>query len=224
MTYASYAGHDIVSGVITLPYWGCLVADVGFTVFDQIDLQGSLIIGDMKYESAVYRSSGYAGSRTARLVGGAGGWRKPVPSQGYYQESGVQASMVLRDCAAAVGERVMLAQDRSVGPHWAREAAVASRTLRQIAGLQWWVDAAGTTQVGSRTLVSQITSAFDVLMRTGGKGTVTIATEQLADWTPGRTFALPDSSTLSTISTVIITLGEGGKSRLEVMTVGSEND
>lgn len=224
MSFATYAGADIVSGNITIPYWGALSADIGLTVTDAVSLTGSLIVGDLKFECAVFRSSGFAGSRTARLVGGYGGWRKNVPTQGYALSSGVQASLVLNDCAKSVGERILVTTDRSLGQQWAREEAPASRTLKQIAGIEWWVDSTGLTRTGARTLTTQITSPFDVLSRMGGKGTVTVSTEVYSDWTPGRTFLIPGDSTPLTISAIILTLGEGGKARLEILTSGSENE
>ena len=224
MSFATYAGADIVSGSITIPYWGAISADVGFTVTDKVNLTDSLVVGDLNYKCTVFRSSEFGGSRTARLVGGYGGWRKNVTTQGYALSSGVLASLVLKDCANAVGEQIEVSVDRPLGQQWAREEAPASRTLKQIAGIEWWVDPSGVTHTGARTLTTQITSPFDVLSRTGGKGTITIATEVYADWTPGRTFLVPGSDTPVTISAVILTLGEGGKARLEVLTYGAENE
>ena len=224
MSFSSYAGADIISGSITIPYWGAISADVGFTTTSSVNLTGTLIIGDLSYKCTVFRSSEFGGSRTARLVGGYGGWRKNIPTQGYNLSSGVKASLVLGDCANIVGEQVTVVTDRSLGQQWAREEAPASRTLKQIAGIEWWVEPSGVTRVGPRTNLTQITSPFEVLARTGGKGTVTIATEIYADWTPGRTFLIPGSATPVTISAVILTLGEGGKARLEVLTYGAENE
>jgi len=64
----------------------------------------------------------------------------------------------------------------------------------------WWSDFDGIVQSKARD-VSPIASEFTLMDIDRSSGKYTIATDALADWTPGRTFATPAAS--GTISRVM---------------------
>lgn len=212
--FASLAGRRVVSGRITIPYYGIWVADVILSVADTIPTQTTLTVADLTLQCAIYRQISFAGSRSARVVGGFGGWRQQVPAQGY--QTGVLLSTVLRDAATAVGEKIKVTTDKTL-PAFTREAAPASRLLRLLAGPTWYVDSAGTTQVGPRA-TSTVTSPFNVTDWSGGKGRFRVASEKLTDWQPGATFSTPVINTMQTVGMTEIEMTNDGQLRLTVLT------
>lgn len=215
--FADLNGHRIISGSITIPYYGTWSGDVVLALSDQLTNPAVVTFADITLTGAIWRQFAFTSSRSARLVGGAGGWSQPVPAIAYNNPGGVAMSMVLGDVAALVGETIKIAQDAVVGPTFVREAAPAARTLRQLAGINWWVDPSGITQIGPRTNLTPITTDFQATEYSGGKGQFKIATEHPADWMPGRTFSNEVVTTTQTIDTVTHTFTNDGQHRLEVL-------
>lgn len=214
--FAALNGRRIISGSVTFPYYGAWVADVTLSVSDTIPTLSTLTLEDLTLSCAVYRQFSFAGSRSARLVGGFGGWRKQIPAQAYQNSGGIKASLLLGDAASLVGEKVNVVSDQTVGSIFVREAAPAQRLLRQVAGSIWWIDAKGTTQVGPRS-GSAIISSFTVITWSGAKGKFEIATEKLSDWMPGQTFTSPTVTATQTIGSTTIAIDNDGQLRLTVL-------
>lgn len=212
-------GRRIVSGRITMPYYGAWVADVTIAVADVLPLASVLAFGDLTLTGTVYRMASFSGSRSARIVGGAAGWRKTIKAQGYSNPAGVRASLVLGDAAAAVGETVNLASDFIVGKAYVRETAPAERLLRQLAGPTWWIDPAGVTQIGTRAS-GAITSPFLINDWSGGKGWFSVSTEKISDWMPGRSFSNSNVSNPQQIGMVTFLADNDGKLRVNVLSDG----
>jgi len=215
--YSSANGARVTLTSLAIPFYGAWVADV--TVASPTPLAGdvTLKIGNLSLIGAVVRQQVFAQLLTARLVGGHGGWGKQVAARAYANPLGVPLSMILRDVAGEVGEKVKLAADRSAGLFFVREAGPASRVLRQLAGALWWVDAAGVTQIGARPSKA-ITSAATVAAYDGGKGWLSVATEDLSSWAPGATFKSPTVPDGITIGHVRLATANDGKQRIEVLT------
>lgn len=215
--WAAFAGSRIVSGSILIPLYGTWVADIHFADETAIpSTPSALTAGDLALVGTSVRSAGFAGARSARVVGGSGGWRHDVQARAY--GFGPTASMVLSDAATEVGERVVVAADRSLGSQWTREPGPASRVLLMLAGSLWWMDSAGTTQVGTLRSPALITSPFVVMSRSGASGHVQIGTDTLADWMPGRTFIAPTIATPLTVRMVRHHFDRDGVARTEVLT------
>lgn len=215
--FASLNGQPTADVSLTVPLYGAWVADVTLTAATAIGPGPvALTIGPLTLAGAVYRADVFAGRAKARLVAGFGGWQKVIPAQAYQSPSGVLLSHVLGDAAMAVGEKVNVQTDGPVGAFFVRETAPASRTLKQLAGSLWWIDATGTTQIGPRPGLG-ILSDFQVIDYDPATKTFVVATEALADWVPGATFTSPTVPTMQTISAVILTSGGSGQLRLEVV-------
>jgi len=215
-SWASYAGARIVSGSVLIPLYGAMTADVHFADVTAVpSVASTLTVGDLIMAGTAVRTAGFAGARSARLVGGAGGWRRDVLARAY--DVGVTVSMVLGDAATEVGELVAVTTDRSLG-QWVREPGPASRVLAMLAGSSWWINAAGVTQVGTPRSALPITSPFVVMSRDGASGLVQIATDTFADWMPGRTFVAPTISTPLTVKMVRHHFDREGIARTEVLT------
>jgi hypothetical protein len=219
--FASANGLRSTSSSISIPYYGLWVADVELAPDAVLAGSVELQIGNLTMRGAVLRTKPFAGSTSARIIGGAGGWGKTITLDPYRLASGVPLSLVLRDAARACGETVKLANDRNLGEFFTPERGPAGRLLRQLGGEQWWIDtsadSAGVTQVGPRP-TSKIKSAATVADYSGGKGWLSVATEDLAAWVPGATFSGNTVTTAITVGAVRIASGEDGVLRLEVLT------
>lgn len=217
-------GQRVVSGSVSIPMYGTWVADVVLANPDDIATSCVLTIGDLELHGTVFRMASFSGSRSARIVGGAGGWRNVLPERGYSQLGGILASLVLQDAAREAGESIVIDSDHIIGPLWAREGGKkAEATLRLITGGQWWIDPAGVTQTGVRN-ASIIGSTFTAVAWSGGKGQFEIATEVYADWMPGRTFNASTIGTVQTISMVRYEATNEGKIRLIILSTASQTD
>lgn len=220
MTFATLNGQRIVSGSVNVPYYGLWSGDVVLSVASPIPTSVTLVIGDLSMVGFVYRSASFTASRSARIVGGFGGWRKTIPSQSYQSNGGINMSLVLRDAAALCGEQINVAQDQNVGTSFTRESAPAERLLRLMAGPEWYVDPKGVTQVALRPS-GRITSPFNIIDWSGAKGRFEVATENYTDWLPGRSFLNSNISVAQAIGMTTYTLENDGKLRLSVLSSGA---
>lgn len=220
--FASLADSRIVSAHVTIPAYGCCVGDVRLAEDDALPAGPlTLTLGNLSLVCSVVRQGPFAGTRSARVVGGFGGWKEPVTPRFYGLTSGVSLSTVLRDAAAEVGESIAIAaaDDRSVGPFFVRAAGPASRVLAALVGREgWYVDAAGVTRLGDRPQ-TPVPSEFDI-PSPGYRpelGLVTIATEDPASWQPGAVFEHELLDVPLQVSSASFVLAANGRMRVEVM-------
>ncbi len=215
--FATLAGARIVAGSIVIPIYGAWSGDVSLATDGPISDQPQLVLGNLEMKGAVYRQAPFVGARQVRLVAGAGGWRKEVLAKQYALAGGVKLGMILGDAAQEVGERVNVPTDTIVGTGYAREKAPASRVLRQLAGANWYIDPEGVTQIAAWP-ARKVPSPFSVEAFDGGRGLVTIATEDYASWLPGCTFTAPTLEGTLTNCGVTYRFDGSGTFRLEVLT------
>lgn len=213
--YASLGGQRIIEGEILIPLVGMVEADVVLALPDTIPQQPTITWGNLSLKAAVVRMASFSGSRSARLVGGFGGWRTTLEPRAWQN---VSVSQVLSSTAAECGEKVAVppAFDRSLSSYFRTGNATAGQVLFALAGPNWYVDGAGVTNVGPRPSVT-IGSQFDVLSYSGGKGLFEVGTEDPASWLPGNVFSTPVVTTPQTISAVRLRMVREGTVRLHVL-------
>jgi hypothetical protein len=224
--YASLNGVRIVSASLSTPLYGAWVGDFMLATDAPIATTANIKIDGLSLAGSVVRSAPFAGARTARVVGGAGGWSRALASKSYYLAGGVPLSMVLRDVASEVGETLNLAVlSGTVGSYYTIAAGMlGAEVLAALAGPQWWIDAAGVTQVRARPS-SPILSQYDVIERDGGRGLYEVATETLQDWVPGNTFVpIKGTTGTATISLARVDISNEGKARVHVLAEGAANE
>ena len=214
--FASLNGFRIARASVLVPYYGIWTADVQLDSAQALAGAVSLVLGNLTLQGSVYRADSFAGVTYARLVGGAGGWMKEVPSATYDNPVGVRLATVLYDVATLVGEKVNIVADSLIGLAYVREKAPAQRVLRQLAGAVWFIDPKGVTQISSR-VATKITSQFTVIERDAGRGLLDIATEDYASWMPANTFSSPLVPATQTISATRFDMDNGGELRLKVL-------
>lgn len=217
-SWANVDGDMVTSGRLTVPYSGLWVADLALSDETAISGAVTLYVGDLALKGYVFRGGPFTGSFSARLFGGFGGWRKKVTPRAYYSPVGLALSTILGDVAIEVGEQVQIDADVTIGNRFVRELGPAARVLRQIAGPTWWCDpASGKTVVGKRP-ATVIKSDFTVEHYHRSEGRLSIASEVLKDWMPGRSFTAPTISTPKIISSASFTFSTEGRARIEVLT------
>lgn len=213
--FASFADERAITVEVCMPRYGLWSADVVLASSAPIPSVASpLVIGDLTLLGTVFRAASFAGARSARVVGGYGGWDNSVPAQDY-RGANVRVSTVLRDAATAVGEKIQIDMTDSALGRFTRANGPASRVLRLISGDSWWVAPDGVTHAGPRP-GGPITSEYQVINWGGRTGRFQIATEHIADWLPGRTFTAPADG-VQTIGYTEISMTNQGKLRLEVL-------
>lgn len=217
--FAELASHRLVDGLITHAYHGAWKADVVLDGEHELAAGPlTLTAGTLRLVGAVLRSSPYQGRTSASIVGGRGGWRETIGPKPYKLASGVKLSLVVGDAAREVGELVRVDTDAALGDFWVRMRGPAQRTLglaTSSARLGWYVDADGTTVIGTRAS-SPITSPFELVSVDAARGACVVASEALGDWTPGRTFTSPRWAGTHVVGAVTHSIGSG-KIRTEVL-------
>lgn len=198
--FATLSGVPVTGLHLVVPAVGIWHADV--TLATAIDVPGpqTLLLSGSTWIGSVTRAVDFSGQRQVRLVGGQGGWRKPVPALEYQSNVGVPTQTVLADAAAFVQEVppvIDASVPFSVGNYWVRSAGAASLVLWELLRLdflsQWWMDPTGVVQTMPRPS-TPILSDFVVEDVVGSTGAYLIATESPGDWLPGRTFSGPTAS------------------------------
>lgn len=95
------------------------------------------------------RSGEFGERRHARVLGGGGGWAKPVRAKHYNSPVGVPLASVASTTAAEAGEVVVILTPKIVGLDFVRRNGPASQIFDD-ADVDWWVGTDGTTRVGIR--------------------------------------------------------------------------
>lgn len=222
--FAEVNGIRIVSGSVTVPYYGAWTADLTLATPEPLassPMGCAVLLGTLRLVGTVYRAAPFAGARSVRLVAGGGGWHQIVPARAYFAPGGLATSLVLGDVAREVGERIALSDDPSIGTFFTRESAPAARVLRALVNT-WWVDVDGTTRTGDRPSKT-IASDFQVVHWHGGSGVFEIATESMSDWMPGNTFSSSTVTSTQKISASTFRVTGDGLLRVDVLTSGASD-
>lgn len=215
---AQLNNHRLRMGRVTQPRIGAWLADVWSD--DEIPASElakplTLSIGSLTLVGTRLRGEAWQGGTRVRVVGGAGGWRRALPSRWYASDAGVKPAQVAADAATECGETISegLVSNASLGAWYTREAWSASRTLYQL-DAPWRILDDGTTSLRPWPSV-RIGSPFDVVAYDSARVIVEVATDYPQEWRPGAVFTnrrLPDHAFV--ISDVVHTI-EPGKYRAQ---------
>lgn len=111
----------------------------------------ALVMADATWAGTVVAGDEVDGTGRWHIVGGRGGWAKPVSKRGYNSPGGVNSALVLTDTATLTGETVVFDELLTPqGEHYARKAGHAFEVLNAIAPQNWYVDQLGNTHIGQR--------------------------------------------------------------------------
>ena len=227
--FASLTGVPVVACTLSVPYSGIWNADVTLDRALPAPLVGPqvLVLAGSTWACAGVRVGDYAGVRKARLVGGTGGWRRPVLAlelpPPFISPLGVPIALVLSTAAGLATELPPnlagyigspLLGLPPLGGAYVFQAGPMSLVLQDLLGDDWWVDATGQVQVAPVRPPVPIISPWTCTDFDGDEGRATIATDFPGDWAPGAVFAGP--TVIGTISRVTHVLS-AGRLRSEVM-------
>lgn len=218
--YINLNGSSIISGTICIPMQGIWTADLVMPNATDISLNCVLTINDLVLQGYVVRTLNFANSRSLRLVGGYGGWRKNLTARQYLYTGNIKLSTILNDAAIEVGEKINIQTDVTVVNNgtYLRQNNKASVLLNDLVP-NWWIAPNGITQVADR-LNTPIKSSFEVIGYTGSYGHARIATENYSDWLPNRTYQNAIIEIPQTISMTTINIEKNtGIVRLDILNV-----
>lgn len=167
--FLSLGGALLVGVKLTVAWRGPWFAEC---VFDDeaatVNGSAPLVIDTSTWRGTIDEGSSgtYGFQRRSRIVAGAGAWGKLLPPKHYHSDSGVSARRVAEDAAREAGETLgaFAPASATIGIDYTRGAGTASRALEDAIGAtDWYVDAAGVTRVGARTIVTPDPTAYEVL-------------------------------------------------------------
>lgn len=153
-------------------------------------------------------SSRFGSKAKIRLVGGGGGWDKPVPPLHIHNDAGVLSTAIYAITAASVGEPpvVEFGPPKLFGVDYVRLQGAASSVF---AGVEWWVDILGITHTGPRIpLPAPPAPLIDIVEWDPTSKVAVIATDILIQ--PGMTLLDPVRFGTATVVDVEQTFGEDG--------------
>lgn len=186
LSNATLAGLRATSARVNLGAWGCWYADASLDGEHALAGRVTLQIADLTLQGCVLSGGVAKGRSDYRIVAGAGGWGKLLPAKSYATDAGVSFATILGDAATACGETLAtIDPSLRTGPGFVRLAGPASAVLEQLAPGGWYVDEAGVTHLGKRTVgklptVMTRTTPVDLARRT-----LTLASESIATILPG---------------------------------------
>jgi hypothetical protein len=169
---------------LMLPRTGVWTAALELDAEEAVTGAVEILDEGVSYVGTVVSSGVLAGVCRAEVVGGAGGFRKDVPSRSYV---GVTARTVLADLMAAVGERLDAQATRTVLaaalPYWTRAAGRAGTAMQDLAdalGASWRVLPGGNVWMGQELWSEAEEGIGGVEMdRDDGAGTVVLAPDTI---------------------------------------------
>jgi hypothetical protein len=188
VSFATLGGHRVTRARVELPAWGIAHA---FAALDaEVVLEGVQVLelGGLRL-SGVVRGGPNKGASQYRLVGGRGGWGKPIKPNAWANDAGVKLSTVLVDTARAAGEVLDASTipPRTVGPAFTREGGTgttAARVLELLVPESWHVGEDGVTRIGRRPRVAY-TGAGTRGELDLARGVLELAADEIATLVPG---------------------------------------
>jgi hypothetical protein len=187
LTDVNLSGSKVLEARLTIPAWGASYHDV--TLDREVSLTGAqtLNVADLSVACTVLSGGASFGRSHYRLVAGAGGWGKGLPSKSYANDLGVKLLQVLTDAASAVGETLdptTINATQTIGPQFTRPAQIAGRLLEQYAPNAWYIGEDGKTRLGARAS-SALNSKATVESLDIARGTAVISSDSIAGILPG---------------------------------------
>lgn len=182
--FASLNDVHAVKACIRIPKVGAWSVDLALDKSIDLSVGSKCIVqaSDIKLHGTLVRGGNYHGQFSGRIVGGAGGWAKPLKPKYYTVPTvGVRLAMILKDAARECGETIGTIPDRVVGYKYFRKAREGSYLLHTLIG-PWYVGFSGVTEIVPRTSV-KITST--IVDGRPYEGVFAIATDELSNVLPG---------------------------------------
>jgi hypothetical protein len=180
--YATIEGQRVTRATVHVPGIGVWWADVELEGSPVLPARATLALGELRLTGVVDRQGTEAQTRWLRLIGGFGGWARPLPARSYHSDAGVRARTVAEAAAREAGEDLVafLVDADRLGVDYVRSAGPAAQTLADVVGTTpWWVELDGSTRVGPRAEFGAAAGAYEVLDLEPDTKLVTLAVDDL---------------------------------------------
>lgn len=154
MTTGTLNGENILRASVTIPRCGIWYADIEIATPKKLDPGDAKVqIADLELTGTLLDKGGpYATRGYYSVIGGKGGWQKPLKAQAHRSQAGVKFASIVTDAAKQASETLGSIPDKRVGPAfvWPCDGAELARVLDLVAPEAWYVDEKGVTQFGAR--------------------------------------------------------------------------
>ncbi len=208
MSYVSAGGQDVTKARLQIPAKGVWFIDLELS--EDTAITGEIVIGEVELFGAVIREGVSNGHRTARVVGGAGGWGQLIQGLGYANDANVKALAVIQDAANAAGESLaanQAAPNDRIGVKYVRETGPASSVLDAVGGA-WYVDLDGLTYLNARPSPVLDLNKVTVLNYQPGTQWLDLVAPEITDVPVGGTVVVDDQDLV--ISSLTVDIDEKG--------------
>jgi len=183
---ATLADKRVLRARVYLHAWGAWYADLSLDGEHTLTGAVTLALADVSFQGTVLAGGAAFGRSDYRIVGGKGGWGKPLPKRSYENERfGVKLATVVGDAAREAGEVFESSSTERLGPAWTRPEGPARRVLEQIAPSAWYIGEDGVTRLGRRAVSQYTGKAVRVSQIDRAGRRLVLAAEQLAPLVPG---------------------------------------
>jgi hypothetical protein len=182
---ASLAGYPINCCELDVPFRGTWLARVTLTDADgpAEGARVTLSIGPLSLVGTVLGTGVHGGVATARVVGGAGGWRKAPDGLSFQNDGNLSATEVAQALASSVGETI--ASDSStLGINWSFDPLASAGSNLDAIG-SWYVRDDGVTVLGERSDLPEFRAIVDEYEGLEGRASCQIEEFETPNLMPG---------------------------------------
>jgi hypothetical protein len=147
---ATANGFAIHEAEIDVPFRRIWLASLTFTD-DQCPVEGEpveLVVGPWSALGTCIESGVHGGVATARVVAGAGGWRRAPTGLAFQNDANLSRADIAQALASSVGEEVEADSD-TIGAHWSFDPTISAGSNLDELG-NWYVRDDGVTVIGTR--------------------------------------------------------------------------
>ena len=170
---------------IEIPYRRIWTARVTFTdaAGPAAGESAEILLGDLRLVGTVIEASSFAGVATARIVGGAGGWRRVPTGLAFQNDANLNTLDIAQALGASVGETVEGTGD-TLGVNWSFDPnSSAASSLDRLGS--WYVREDGVTVLGIRQDGAEVNSVVEDFDPARSRATIPVEETALISYLPG---------------------------------------
>jgi hypothetical protein len=182
---ASLADFPVHSCELDIPWRGLWLARVRLTD-ENGPAEGdrvTLTLGPLSLVGTVLSSGQHGGVVTARVIGGAGGWRQAPTGLSFQNDANLSKLDIAKALAASVGETVEAESD-TIGVNWSFDPLASAGSNLDTIG-DWYMREDGVTVLGTRPDLGAFTTTVDDFEGLEGRASCLIEEYQADKFLPG---------------------------------------
>jgi hypothetical protein len=145
--------------------------------------RATLQIGPLRLIGTVIGADTFGGVRTVRIVGGAGGWRKPPGGLSFQNDGNLSRREIAQALASSVGETIIADMD-TLGLNWTLDPLASAGSNLDAIG-HWYVREDGATVLGERPALPEFRAVVGEYEGLRGRASCQIEEGDAAKLLPG---------------------------------------